>query len=292
MQTDQFQLHAEIENRHWWFCGRRRIVRRLLAEIAPPGTGRRIVDVGCGTGANIASLTDAYECHGIDPSAEGIRLARERFPAVQFTCGLAPEAFGPAEREADVLLAMDVMEHVPDDFLFASSLLGALEPGGHLLVTVPADETLWSPHDVNFGHYRRYTRDRLERVWQGLPVTPLLVSHSMARLLPLVRTVRAVNRWRGRAAGAAGTDFTIPPAWINRRLEEAFAGEADRLVATMRDPRRAYPRGVSLMAILRRESGAIEPRSRPADVPADLHDPGASAPPSPPAAAGRNGCHA
>jgi len=273
MQTDQFQLHAEIEDRHWWFCGRRRIVRRLLAEIAAPHTGRRIVDVGCGTGANIASLADAYACHGIDPSAEGIRLARERFPAVQFTCGLAPEAFGPAERDADVMLAMDVMEHVPDDFLFASSLLGTLKPGGHLLVTVPADERLWSPHDVNFGHYRRYTRERLERVWQGLPVTPLLVSHSMARLLPVVRTVRAVNRWRGRAAGAAGTDFAMPPGWINTGLENTFAGEATQLVAAMREPRRAYPRGVSLIAILRREAGTIEPRQRPADVAADLHDP-------------------
>jgi len=273
MQSDQFQLHADIENRHWWFCGRRRIVRRLLAEIAAPGTGRRIVDVGCGTGANIASLADAYTCHGIDPSAEGIRLARERFPAVRFTCGLAPDAFGPEERDADVMLAMDVMEHVADDFSLASSLLAVLEPGRHLLVTVPADETLWSPHDVNFGHYRRYTRARLERVWQGLPVTPLLVSHYMARLLPVVRTVRTVNRWRGRTAGAAGTDFAMPPAWINRGLEDTFAGEADRLVTTMRYPGRAYRRGVSLLAILRRDPGTIEPRQRPADVPADGHDP-------------------
>lgn len=273
MQIDQFQLHAEIENRHWWFCGRRRIVRQLLAEIAPPQTGRRVVDVGCGTGANIASLADAYACHGIDPSAEGIELARRRFPAVQFTCGLAPDAFGPEERDADVMLAMDVMEHVPDDFAFASSLLGALEPGGHLLVTVPADESLWSPHDENFGHYRRYTRQRLERVWRDLPVTPLLVSHYMARLLPAVRTIRRLNRLRGRAAGAAGTDFTMPPAWVNAVLERTFAGEAARLVATMRERARAYRSGVSLIAILRREHGTIAPRSRPADVAPDRHQP-------------------
>jgi SAM-dependent methyltransferase len=231
------------------------------------------VDVGCGTGANIASLADAYECHGIDPSAEGIRLAQSRVPAVQFTCGFAPDAFGPAERTADVMLAMDVMEHVPDDFALASSLLSVLKPGGHLLVTVPADETLWSPHDVNFGHYRRYARERLEQVWRGLPVTPLLVSHYMARLLPAVRMVRAVNRWRGRAVGAAGTDFAMPPAWINRGLENTFAGETDRLVAAMREPSRAYGRGVSLIAILRRETGTIVRRSRPADVPTDTHDP-------------------
>lgn len=273
MRTDQFQLHAEIENRHWWFCGRRRIVRRLLAEIAVPHTGRRIVDVGCGTGANIASLADAYACHGIDPSPEGIRLARERFPAVQFTCGLAPDALGREARNADIMLAMDVMEHVADDFLLMSSLLAVLEPGGHLLVTVPADETLWSPHDVNFGHYRRYSRDRLERVWEGLPVKPLLVSYYMARLLPVVRAVRTVNRWRGRAAGAAGTDFAMPSEWVNQRLADTFAGEAGRLVTAMRNPRRAYPRGVSLMAILRREEGPLEPRPRPAAVADDLHQP-------------------
>ena len=273
MQSDQFQLHAEIENRHWWFCGRRRIVRRLLAELAPPNTGRRVVDVGCGTGANIASLADAYTCHGIDPSAEGIALARRRFPAVQFTCGLAPDGFGPEEREADVMLAMDVMEHVPDDFLFASSLLGALKPGGHLLITVPADESLWSAHDEAFGHYRRYDRRRLERVWRDLPVTPVLVSHYMARLLPAVRAVRGLNRLRGRAAGAAGTDFTMPSTWVNASLERTFVGESARLLAAMHDPARAYHSGVSLIAILRREPGMIEPRSRPADVAADRHQP-------------------
>jgi trans-aconitate methyltransferase len=274
MQSDQFQLHAEIEERHWWFRGRRSIVRRLLTEIAPPGSGRRIVDVGCGTGANIASLTDAYMCHGIDPSAEGIDLARKRFPAVHFTCGLAPDAFGSEERDADVLLAMDVMEHVPDDFAFVSGLLGALKPGGHLLVTVPADESLWSPHDENFGHYRRYTRERLERVWRDLPVKPALVSHYMARLYPVVRAVRGWNRLRGHAAGQAGTDFTMPPAWVNTGLERTFMGESARLLAAMHDPARAYRSGVSLIAILRREPGMIEPRSRPADVAADRHRPG------------------
>lgn len=273
MQSDQFQLHAEIEERHWWFRGRRAIVRRMLAEIAPPGTGRRIVDVGCGTGANIASLTDAYVCHGIDPSSEGIVLARKRFPGVTFTCGLAPDAFSPEERDADVMLAMDVMEHVPDDFLFASSLLAALKPGGHLLITVPADAALWSAHDDAFGHYRRYSRPRLERVWRDLPVTPLLVSHAMARLYPAVRAVRGWNRLRGHAAGRAGTDFTMPPGPVNALLERLLAGESRRLVATLANPARAYRRGVSLIAILRREPGTIEPAGRPADVPADVAQP-------------------
>jgi SAM-dependent methyltransferase len=137
---------------------------------------------------------------------------------VHFTCGLAPAAFGPEERDADVMLEMDVMEHVPDDFLLASSLLAALKPGGHLLITVPADAALWSAHDEAFGHCRRYDRQRLERVWRDLPVTPLLMSHAMARLYPLVRAVRGWNRLRGRAAGQAGPR-TCPPMWCRPRAD-------------------------------------------------------------------------
>lgn len=273
MQADQFHLHADIETRHWWFRGRRRIVRRLLAEIAPPHAGRRIVDVGCGTGATIAALADAYDCRGIDPSAEGIRLARQRFPGVAFTCGHAPDDLGAAAGDADVLLVMDVMEHVADDFLLCSSLLAAVKPGGHLLITVPADAALWTAHDEAFGHYRRYTRARLERVWRDQPVTPLLVSHAMARLYPVVRAVRDWNRRRGRAAGRSGTDFALPIGPVNAALEWILAGESRRLLAAFSDPSRAYTRGVSLIAILRRDPGVVVPAGRPADVPADVVPP-------------------
>ena len=273
MHHDQFNLHAAIEETHWWFVGRRTIIRQLLAAVAPPATGRRVVDVGCGTGANIAALAADYHCHGIDTSAAGIDLARERFPGVQFTCGRAPADFGPAERAADVILLNDVIEHVPDDFALVTSLLAVMKPGSHMLITVPADESLWSEHDRNFGHFRRYSRPRLERIWQGLPVTPLLVSHFMSRLYPVVKLVRAVHRWRGQAAGEAGTDFSLPPTAVNRLLGSLLAGEAPRLLAAMQQPQRAYRRGVSLVALLRRDPGEIVETSRPADVPADRHTP-------------------
>ena len=95
------------------------------------------------------------------------------------------------------------------------------------------------------------------------------------RLYPLVKAVRTVNRWRGhdRVAGAAGTDFQLPPRPLNRLLEEIFAGEAQVLGQTMRGERRAYSRGVSLMAVLRRTAGRSEIRSKPAGIAADLFDP-------------------
>ena len=168
------------------------------------------------------------------------------------------------------MLLMDVLEHVEDDFLLLSRLLEQLPEGGHLLLTVPADPRLWSEHDESFGHFRRYDLDRLEAVWSGLPVTPRLVSYYNTRLYPVIRAVRGISNRRGKAGGASGTDFSLPPAPVNRSLEGLFAGEARALLRSLdRAGAPAYRRGASLIALLRREPGAIEERARPAGIAPD-----------------------
>jgi len=270
MQREQFQLHADIEQRHWWFVGRRRILCRLIAEVLPPSPQTTIVDVGCGTGANIAALADQYHCVGIDTSAEAVELARQRFPKVQFIAGSAPKDLGEVAGQARLFLLTDVLEHVGDDFAMLSELLAAASPGCYFLLTVPADESLWSEHDESFGHYRRYDRARLEQVWAGLPVKALLTSCFNSRLLPLVRMVRAWNRRRGHAAGRAGTDFWLPNRPANALLTAIFAGEAARLVRSVRASRLGgYRSGASLIALLRREEGVIAIRRKPGNLPPD-----------------------
>lgn len=273
MQSAQFELHAEIEQTHWWFVARRQIMKTLVAQVLPPGEGT-IVDVGCGTGANIASLADDYDCVGIDTSGEGIELARRRFSNVRFINGRAPQDLGELAGGAQLFLLMDVLEHVPDDFAMLSELMAAAQPGAYFVLTVPADMKLWSPHDESFGHYRRYTRQRLAQVWSDLPVETQLLSHYNARLRPLVRLVRAANRRRGGSRGQAGTDFNIPSRPLNWALRRTFAGEAGVLVDALQGRRqRTYRKGVSLIALLRRLPGEIMPRSKPADIEADYFDP-------------------
>ena len=90
MQSAQFQLHAQVEDSHWWFAGRRRIMGDLVRQIVPPGQRQTVVNVGCGTGANLASMASEYTCVGIDTSREAIELARSRFPGTRFVSGRAP----------------------------------------------------------------------------------------------------------------------------------------------------------------------------------------------------------
>jgi len=269
MHTEQFQLHADIEEGHWWFVARRRIVQRLIARVVPPSRAATIVDVGCGTGANIAALAEHYSCVGIDTSAEAIALARQRFPGVRFVVGQAPQALGDVMPRARLVMLMDVLEHVSDDFALLSTLLAAAPAGCYFLLTVPADETLWTEHDESFGHYRRYDAGRLEQVWAGLPVKVHLLSYFNARLLPLIRLVRGWDQRRGKAAGRSGTDFWIPRPPFNALLGAVLAGEGRRLVKMLSGRGRPYRAGASLLAVLRREAGPIAVRTKPDDLPPD-----------------------
>jgi len=260
MKSEQFQLHAEVEERHWWFVARRKIMRQLIEQIAPPGAGKVVVDVGCGTGGNIASLRDGYECVGIDTSEEGIELAKERYKGedgVKFLHGFAPADLGDMTQRTNVYLLMDVLEHVEDDRGLLGPVVESLPVGGHVLITVPANMRLWSQHDVSFGHYRRYDEKMIRKMWEGMPVSVQMLSYYNSRLFPVVRAVRALSNLRGRAWGKSGTDLSVPPNMVNRILTDIFAGEGEVLVNTLRGKRRrGYRRGVSMIALLRREQMA------------------------------------
>lgn len=270
MRPDLYVMTADLEERHWWFTARRRIIESLIERILPPSRASLVIDVGCGTGANIAALADRYACLGIDPSEVAIELARDRFPSVEFKVGSAPVDLGESARQADLFLLLDVLEHVEDDFAQFSAIASAARVGAHILVTVPADPSLWSDHDVSHGHYRRYESDRLEMIWHGLPLRVRLMSHFNARLYPLIRAVRLAGRILGIASGARETDLFRPPAPINGLLETIFAGETRTLVELLEGRREAgYRRGVSLIAVLEREHGRFEARPRPSEAPPD-----------------------
>jgi len=251
VNEEQFRLHAEIEDRHWWFVARRQILRRLVEQLLPPSPDATVIDVGCGTGGNLGTFSDTYNCLGIDTSADAIHWASQRFPRIRFVRGFAPKDIIDEIRGADLVMLNDVLEHVDDDFALLGDLVAAMRPGAHPLLTVPADRRLWSEHDVSFGHYRRYTMPRLQRLWRDLAVDERLISHFNSRLYLPVRAVRTWTRWRGAAMGAAGTDFAIPSKPVNRALQRLFAGESQRLSAILRGRRkRGYRAGVSLIAVL------------------------------------------
>lgn len=273
MQQEQFNLHSAIEDRHWWFTARRRILVRVLEEYLTPDPEKLVVEVGCGTGGNLAELSTRYTCIGIDTSLEAVRAAREKVPESRIVHGTAPEDLADYARQADAFLLLDVLEHVRDDVALFSKLVQVAKVGCLFLITVPANPGLWSQHDVAFGHFRRYDRERLERVWKDLPVEVRLLSYYNSRLYPLIWAVRKINRLRSRSWGEAQTDFSLPPRPLNKFLHRFFSNESHTLLASKStSTRMGFRRGVSLICLLQRGFGNCVLATKPAHL-QDTYDP-------------------
>lgn len=271
MGPDLFDLHARVEAEHWWFAGRRMIMRRLVSRTAPPRDA--VVDVGCGTGANIAALASNYPVIGIDTSSEALRHARAHFPGVSFIQGSADTALTAISERVGCVLVMDVLEHVSDDFGLLASVLEPLAIGSQVLVTVPADMRLWSAHDVAFQHYRRYDPARLSAVWEQQPVRVRLMSPFCSRLYWPIRAVRAARNRLNRGNRAPQSDLGIPPMGINGPLSRIFATEAAPLARAVDSGTAPFAHGSSLIAILERQDGPVLKRGKPARYAVDPHDP-------------------
>ncbi|MGC8603951.1 MAG: class I SAM-dependent methyltransferase [Desulfomonilaceae bacterium] len=253
MTPEQFQLHAKIEDSHWWFVGRRHIVEKIINASVPDKKQKILVDLGCGTGGNIGIFQDKFDCIGLDISEHAIEFARKRFPNITFISGGAEGTIYPIIEKADMVLLLDVLEHIENDSLFLKNLVTHMPSGSHLLVTAPANMSLWSPHDESHGHFRRYTRRQLQGVFAELPVSVRLLSYYNSFLYPVVKGIRVFTKFRGKTWGEACTDLSMPARPINFLLTELFASESRLLLRLMDRPHQtSLPFGVSVITLLRK----------------------------------------
>lgn len=226
---------ARVEREHWWFGGRREVVARLLERRLPAGAS--VLDIGCGTGFVVERLARRFDAWGLEPDA-GVRARASAEIAARILPGSSDDLSALGGRRFDAVLLLDVIEHLDDDAGALRSALGALAPGGFLLVTTPAHPWLWSGHDVMNEHRRRYTRATLRDALVRAGLEPTLLSHFNTRLFPLALAHRFGHR---RDTSGA---LRLPPRPLNRAFRAIFAGEA-------RGVERGYPFGLSLAAIAR-----------------------------------------
>lgn len=253
MEDPVYDLYAELEDCHWWFEGRRRIIYPLIEKRMSEHPGKMIVDVGCGTGGNIAALARNYNCVGLDVSEKAIGYAKNKYPHCSFLQGVMPKDLKEVAQTTGIFLAMDVLEHIADDKKFFDDLVNISQPGSYIFITVPAKPALWSRHDEMSGHYRRYERDTLEALFNDAPVEVQMVTYFNSRLYPLVWIIRKIGQLLGKSSGHDDTDLSLPPDVINRLLVNIFSSEA-ALVAELAEGKRlsGFKTGVSLMSVLRR----------------------------------------
>ncbi len=240
------QSMLDVDEHHWWYRGRRRIIRAELQRLPLPMPAR-VLDAGCGSGRTLEELRDL----GLDP-VSGIELSPDA-AAVAGSRGEFDVRIGRLEElpwgaaTFDLITCLDVIEHTPDDRATFEELRRVSKPGGWLLVTVPAYQALWSQHDEANHHYRRYGRGTLRApaVAAGWEVERMTSFNSL--LLAPAAAVRIVRRRLARERNGNYTpDLELGPPWLNGVLERPLQAEASWLARG-----RSLPVGLSLLAVLR-----------------------------------------
>lgn len=231
-----------VEDRHWWFAVRRRIVLEALDRTRLPHTAR-VIEIGCGTGSLLSHLVlahPAWRLTGIEPSPAAAKVALNRGCDVRV--GALPQLDLP-DGIADAVLALDVLEHCEDDAAAAAEIARVLKPGGRLVATVPALPSLWSVHDEDNAHFRRYTSTTLAGVLASSGFECYHITYLNMLLLPLGYVSRFAANLTG-SRSALGVD--TPPGWLNATLRGVFSLE----IPFVRRAR--LPVGMSLLAVARR----------------------------------------
>jgi len=193
MNDNEFKLHAELEDTHWWFRARREIIMDRFFRTVTPDAKKLVVEIGCGTGGNLKELSRYYRVMGVDLSPEAVKFASGRVTAL-VELGDFRDVLRSYWQQIDGVLLADVLEHVSDDRLFLEDILTALKPGTIVVITVPAFRFLWSRHDVALGHLRRYRQNDFCMLWKELPVRKHFCSYFNCLLFPPIALARMLMR--------------------------------------------------------------------------------------------------
>ena len=215
MEWPEYKRMYQVEDSHWWFVGRRQLARVFIEQSFTSSSKPRILDIGCGTGGNLAFLARWGEGSGIDLSPLALSLARcRRLPRLAQASGLALPY--PAAT-FDLVTLFDVLYHrwITDDDQAVREAYRVLRPGGWLLLTDSALPSLWSVHDEIYYARQRYTLATVQAKLTEVGFEAGVFSYANALLLPIVVATRTLTRW---LPTTEDVDVQPLPVWLNRLL--------------------------------------------------------------------------
>jgi SAM-dependent methyltransferase len=238
MERVVYQQMAELDDRHWWYRARRRIIADLIRREARLPANAEILEIGCGTGHNLAMLSGFGHVEGLELDDEARALSEKRLGRKVMSAPL-PELAGVPDRHYDLIGAFDVIEHIDDDVAALASIATKLKPGATFMMTVPAHQWMWSAHDTVNHHKRRYSKRMLRQLIDGSPLQLRRIGYFNSLLFPLAVAERAASKLRGKE----DADVKLPTAPLNTALEKVFGMER-YLVGRL-----PLPPGLSLFAV-------------------------------------------
>lgn len=238
MDAEMYTTMASVEKKHWWYIGRRKIIASFLQNISH-SSKTRIIELGSGTGGNLEMLSGFGQTTGLEPN----KFGREHAQSLGFDVrnGMLPETpFEP--EEADIVVMFDVLEHLENDEACLQAAVRLLKPEGHLFLTVPAYQWMWSDHDIKNHHMRRYTKSQIQYLAKQSGLKIERCTYFNTFLFPVAAIVRIIKN----ITGSRHDETTLPSPITNKILGGIFSFE-EKVI-----PHIDLPFGLSIAAILKK----------------------------------------
>jgi SAM-dependent methyltransferase len=242
MNAEEYANLERVERTHWYYAGKRELVRAWLARVRAPASSDLLLDCGAGTGIFAKDMEAYCRVLVLDDHEDALRLLRSKFRPEQIL-SLAGDQVPLPDSSLDYVTALDVLEHVPDDAAVVRGFRRLLKPGGVAVVTVPAGMALWSDWDVVLHHYRRYSRSRLRALFPNADWEILHLNYTNVVPYPAVWLIRRWRRWFPARSGTVRSEDREPSPWLNGLLRRVFV-----TTGRLRLP---FPFGVSLLLVAR-----------------------------------------
>ena len=224
MDGEAYKEMIELQEKHWWFVARRDVIQSFMKLQMKESSTSKVLEIGCGVGGNVDLLSQSGNYLGIDMHSPAIDYCSEKFPQFDFQCTRVediPQEF--SSNKFDSIYILDVLEHIDEQLAILKSTQNYLTQNGKILLTVPAFEFLWSPHDDFVHHVRRYTKNGLKETLEEAGYKVERISYFNSILFPLALIQRLSMRLLDKKLS---THLSTPPPVVNRFFQFIFAQEA------------------------------------------------------------------
>jgi hypothetical protein len=210
MDLKELEVLGDQIGRHWYYVAKSAAMTRFLSGIP----FRLILDVGAGSGffaRHLLASSDAEEAVCVDPGYTGEHDEFHKGKPIRFRREVGESA-------ADLVLMMDVLEHVDDDGALLANYVAATPKHAAFLITVPAFRWLWGEHDIFLGHRRRYTLREVDQLISRVGLVRLRSSYFFALVLPLAAAARLRQKLSPSPTGQPRSSLTRHTPAVNALL--------------------------------------------------------------------------
>ncbi|QQX82296.1 class I SAM-dependent methyltransferase [Shewanella sp. KX20019] len=238
MDSIEYEVMASQQINHWWYRGRRAIVKSSIEKFSTEGLDS-ILEVGCGTGGNLSMLATFGEVYAVEMDDFARQHAAD-ISGVDVKSGWLPENLPFQNKQFDLICLFDVLEHIRDDLSALISLKERLNKNGKVMITVPAYKWMFGKHDINMHHYRRYNSGDIKNLLEKAGIEVDYFTHFNSLLYPIAAITRIFDSVTNRAGPIGGS---LRSKFLNDKLYDVFQFE-QKLLDYME-----FPIGLSIMVV-------------------------------------------